>query len=148
MPKLCQCKRDILQYYFYLIDPETVAIRQKYLLKCIEILESDCVCGEPTRITCSCRYHNGTCPGIPLFDGSGRCKDCQPNCFKENRSQSPCDHPKDKVEEFEVKARKPNFVNNSGVDNDLHWFYSHKAVIRMWACKACGLVKCKNPNQE
>ena len=173
--KLCNCKKQFIDDLLddFVNDSKRCAdslcskrlLVIDYVQEIARIVEKECVCSkEENKRTPSDKCLHG-------YDLTESCKHCDwdnkygkgeerhlsmqelimaklPQLEQEKQSQSPCEHPKDMLEEFEFQVKKPNFINNSGENNDLHWMYSHKSLVRMYACKVCGLVTCKNPNRE
>ena len=155
MPKLCQCKKTLL---LKVVEEcwedgyEGVEQEDEYYLDRIDtVLESDCVCSkeEEVKRTPSDKCLHGyllteSCKHCYFDSKYGKKEECRHSnvigfcsyCsaadsllkrLEEKQSQSPCEHPKDKVSEL-------NFDTNYG-------------GVTMYLCK-CGLVTCKNPNQE
>lgn len=155
--KFCKCKREFITKLFigtisdayevadnmFIDAPDKVDLSLSKTDEVINIINSQCMCKE-NYITI---VIDEDLPGEHVIKKCRTCKH-QEVTNNEKQSQSPCEHPKDRVTELEVAVRKPNFVNNSDFKNELHWMYSHRSKERLWLCKACGLVTCKNPNDK
>lgn len=145
MSKLCQCRRDFLSSTILEIAARAGILaplrRSEYTTskaeEILKILESDCVCEKKDAL------HEYLSKENPKEQDKEVLLKAYGYLDVPKQSQSPCEQQADRAKpsQCEHQVEYQVFHVRNDLDKD-PWMYP------LFLCRKCGLVTCRNPNQE